>query len=111
MIYLGFPYGSNFGWGVLGKEVALAMAQLTEVRLLSPPNADQRLDDEFDRFQIAKLLTSPQQHGRQLGNAWQMDGPVIQAVIGRNLEPFVPQLAPPPMSAMPSSRRTSCRRP
>lgn len=58
MIYLGFPYGSNFGWGVLGKEVALAMAQLTEVRLLSPPNADQRLDDEFDRFQIAKLLTS-----------------------------------------------------
>jgi glycine cleavage system aminomethyltransferase T len=23
MIYLGLPYGSTFGWGVLGKEIAL----------------------------------------------------------------------------------------
>jgi glycosyltransferase involved in cell wall biosynthesis len=95
MIYLGFPYGSNFGWGVLGREVALALAQLTEMRLLSPPNADQRLDDEFDRFQISKLLASAQEHGRQLGDAWELDGPVIQTAVGRGLMPFVPHLVPP----------------
>ena len=95
MIYLGFPYGSNFGWGVLGKEVALAMADLTDVRLLSPPNADQRLDDEFDRFRICKLLATPKEHGRKVGDAWQMDAPVIQAAVGLSLDPFVSQVAPP----------------
>jgi glycosyltransferase involved in cell wall biosynthesis len=95
MIYLGFPYGSHFGWGVLGKEVALAMAQMTDVRVLSPPKADQRLDDEFDLFRIRKLLATPQDQGRKSGKFWQVDGPVIQAAIGRDLAPFMPGLAPP----------------
>jgi glycosyltransferase involved in cell wall biosynthesis len=95
MIYLGLPYGSNFGWGVLGKEVALAMSQQTDIRILSPPKVDQRLDDEFDRFRLRKLFASPQDHGQKAGKVWQMDGPVIQAAIGRELEPFVPGLAPP----------------
>jgi glycosyltransferase involved in cell wall biosynthesis len=62
---------------------------------LSPPNADQRLDDEFDRYQIRQLLTSPQEHGRQVGDSWQLDGPVIQTAVGRPLVPFVPHIVPP----------------
>src|SRR5437763_1723755 len=95
MIYLGFPFGSTFGWGVLGKEVALAMAELAEIRLLCPPKIDQRLADEFDFFRLRKFMISPEQFARSTNNARQADGPVIQAAVGRALEPFVHGLASP----------------
>src|SRR5262245_47490801 len=95
MINLGFPYGSNFGWGVLGKEVALAMASLTETRVLCPPSIDQRLDDEFERYRLQTLMASPAKCGVNVNGAWKLDGPVIQAVVGRTLEPFVHDLTPP----------------
>jgi glycosyltransferase involved in cell wall biosynthesis len=89
MIYLGFPYGSNFGWGVLGKEIALAMAQSAEVRFVTPPDIDQRVDDEFERYRMRALLVDARQIGAKL------DGPLIQATIGRGLEPFVAGLPVP----------------
>ena len=92
MVYLGFPYGSTFGWGVLGKEVALAMTELTEMRLLCPPKVDQRLADEFDLYRLRKLMISSERCGQVAGNLRQLDGPVILAAVGRNLEPFVPGL-------------------
>jgi len=95
MIYLGFPIGSDIGWGVLGKEVVLAMAQLADVRLLPQPNDNQRIVDEFELFQIRKLLAMPKKHGRRIGSFWKMDGPVIQIAQGPVLEPYVPVLAPP----------------
>jgi len=95
MIYLGFPTSSDIGWGVLGKEVVLAMAQLTEVGLLPQPNDSQRIVDEFDLFQIRKLLVKPKKHGQRIGRFWKMDGPVIQIAQGAVLEPYVPVLAPP----------------
>jgi glycosyltransferase involved in cell wall biosynthesis len=95
MIYMGLPYGSNFGWGVLGKEVALAMSRLTDMRVLSPPGAQQNLDDEFDRYQMRRLMAASQKNWRLVNGAWVLDGPMIQAAFGRNLDPFVPQVAPP----------------
>ena len=99
MVYLGLPYGSNFGWGVLGKEIALAMAKTTEVRLFAPPHVDQRLDDEFELYHLRRLLAEPKDHGRPVNGAWRLNGPVLQAAIGRTLEPFVPSLAPPAEAA------------
>lgn len=95
MIYLGLPYGSNFGWGVLGKEIIFAMSQLTDVRVLAPPQVDQRLFDEFELFQLRRLLADPKDYGQQTNGAKPLSGPVIQAAIRRGLEPFVPNLAPP----------------
>lgn len=90
MIYLGMPYGSNFGWGVLGKNVALAMAEMTDVRVIAPPGLDQRIADEFEAYRFRKLLLPT-----PAGDRWKLDGPVIQAAIGRSLEPFVPLVEPP----------------
>src|SRR5438132_1166323 len=95
MIYLGFPYGSNFGWGVLGKEVALAMAELTDVSILAPPHADQRLEDEFDAFRLRRLIASAQYPGHQADQIRQINGPVIQTAVGRELIPFVSHVPPP----------------
>jgi glycosyltransferase involved in cell wall biosynthesis len=90
MIYAALPFGSNFGWGVLGKQVVLALAQLTDVCLRYPPNVKQQLDDEFDVFQLRSLIASPQENRRP-----HADGPIIQAAIGKDLHAFVPHLAPP----------------
>ncbi|HVX15398.1 MAG TPA: glycosyltransferase family 4 protein [Pirellulales bacterium] len=87
MIYLGVPYGSNFGWGVLGKEIAFAMARSTDVRVIAPPDIDQRLDDEFERYHLRRLLVSP-------SDVSSANVPLIQAAIGRTLDPFVPGLPP-----------------
>ena len=95
MLYIGVPYGSNFGWGVLGKELVLAMSQLTDVRLLAPPGVPQAIDDEFDRFQIQKVMANSSRNWRQVGSAWRLDGPMIQAAYGRGLQEWVPQVAPP----------------
>jgi glycosyltransferase involved in cell wall biosynthesis len=95
MIYVGLPFGSNFGWGVLGKEVVLAMSQLSDIRLLSPPNVQQQLTDEFDQFQMRRLMARSQKNWRLEGSTWVLDGPMIQAAFGRGLDPFVPQIKPP----------------
>ncbi|HZZ77583.1 MAG TPA: glycosyltransferase family 4 protein [Gemmataceae bacterium] len=89
MIYLGFPYGSNFGWGVLGKEIALAMARLAEVRVVAPAKIDQRLDDEFERFALGQLLIDLDKVNSPFSRR------IIHAAIGRSLEPFVPGLPTP----------------
>jgi glycosyltransferase involved in cell wall biosynthesis len=95
MIYIGLPYGSNFGWGVLGREIMLAMSRLTDIRVLSPPGVQQNLDDEFDRFQMRRIMANSQKNWRQVNGTWSLDGPMIQAAFGRGLDPFVPQITPP----------------
>jgi glycosyltransferase involved in cell wall biosynthesis len=95
MIYIGLPYGSSFGWGVLGREIMLAMSRLTDIRVLAPPGVQQNLDDEFDRYQMRRLMATSQKNWRQVNGTWTLDGPMIQAAFGRGLEPFVPQITPP----------------
>lgn len=90
MIYLALPFGSNFGWGVLGKEIILALSHLEEVRLLYPPEVHQHVTDEIDHFRLRRLVTAAEVNRRPV-----QDGPVIQAAIGDTLRPFVPHLAPP----------------
>jgi glycosyltransferase involved in cell wall biosynthesis len=84
-----------FGWGVLGREIILAMSRLSDIRVLVPPGVQQNLDDEFDKFQMRRIMASSQQNWRLVNGAWVLDGPMIQAAFGRTLEPFVPQVAPP----------------
>lgn len=97
MIYVGVPFGSAFGWGVLGKEITLALADLTDIRVLIPPEVDQRISDEVELYRIRKLLVGVEQHGQQVGDSWRLNGPVIQAAasISQGLLPFVPHIAPP----------------
>jgi glycosyltransferase involved in cell wall biosynthesis len=95
MIYIGLPYGSNFGWGVLGREIMLAMSRLTDIRVLAPPGVQQHLDDEFDRYQMRRIMATSQKNWRQVNGTWTLDGPMIQAAFGRGLDPFVPQITPP----------------
>jgi glycosyltransferase involved in cell wall biosynthesis len=71
------------------------LADLAEVRLLCPPNADQRLSDEFDLYRMRKLLPTPEDRQHQTGEKWDVGGPVIQTAVGRGLVPFVPQVVPP----------------
>jgi glycosyltransferase involved in cell wall biosynthesis len=95
MIYLGLPFGGNIGRGVLGKQIAFALEKLTEVRVLAPTQYQQQLVDEFERFHMRQLLTVPERHGQQVAGAWQLDGPVIQGLMGNSYLPFVTGLVPP----------------
>ena len=95
MIYLGFPYRIQFWLGRARQGSRPCSLQLTEIRVLAPPNADQRLDDEFDLFRMRQLVAVGQEHGQQIGDAWRMDGPVIQSAVGRGLDPFVRGMAEP----------------
>ena len=93
MIYLALPFGSTFGWGILGKEVILALSRLADVRLLYPPTVHQQIDDEFDFIQLRRLIASPAENLRQFGGAPDPTVPVIQAAIGPTFRALAPSFA------------------
>ena len=95
MIYLCLPVGSNFGWGILGREIAFALSRQTEICLLAPPERPQPITDEFDSWQVRRLMASPDVLAKLTRTNWVPDGPIIQMADGANFARFVPQLAPP----------------
>ncbi len=96
MIYVGLPLGSTYGWGVLGKQVVLEMAQLADIRLLVPPPGLSALRseiDEIDWHRLRQLTPGPEDHRYMEANPGRMPGPVIQSCV--NLIPRFPQITPP----------------
>lgn len=83
------------GWGVLGKEVVLALSRITDVWILSPPGLEQQIKDEIDLFQFRKLLLASEEHQRMIGSSWGRDAPVIQAAMGGSLAAYVPEVGLP----------------
>lgn len=84
MIHLVLPVGDRFGWGVCGREVSLALARRAEVHRwpVSAGELDGVADPLVRRFLAG--LTVPEGADRRV------DGPVLKAVRGVDLEPVGP---------------------
>ena len=88
MIYAALPIGWSMGWGIMGKEIALALSRLTDIRVACTASEPPSFSDEFDRLQLERLTFTPP-------SGTVLDGPIIQAVHGDEFQPFVPEIPPP----------------
>ncbi len=82
MIYLNFPIGSNFGWGVCGKYVARELAALTPLTLITDQLHADMVGDEFELHRLRQLLP-PSVDLRELQTS-----PLLQAIAGSHMAPI-----------------------
>lgn len=90
--YVGFPLGSNFGWGICGRYCTLELARLGETVLLPFVNPAQALPhDPLAAFELQRLLISQSRWERfeRRGEVVQLDGPLLVAISGKNMTPSV----------------------
>lgn len=92
MIYLNFPVGGMHGWGVCGKYVALHLANLSPLCLLTNPFTPELDLDELSRHELHRLLPSPTMAQQlDLSRPVQLDGPLL-AGAPQQLSPWMPNL-------------------
>jgi len=92
MIHLNFPVGGVHGWGVCGKYIALNLADLTPIRLLTNPIVPELDLDELARHALNRLLPPPDESQRfDLSKPVQLDGPLLQGAV-QQLAPWMPSL-------------------
>src|SRR5688572_11642686 len=94
MLYVSFPTGAFHGWGVLGKNLALELARLTEIRLLTEAFTPEAMGGEFDYFAMQSLLP---REGEVVvtptaGRDKKLNGKLLTAVDTVNMSPRVPNL-------------------
>ncbi len=86
MLYLVFPLGHNYGWGVCGKYLTKELAKLTEAKLLASPDEMNKINDELDHLFLEGVFADREIFATGLkGN---LPEPVIQAIMGHNLLPM-----------------------
>jgi len=82
MLYLVFPLGHNYGWGVCGRYLAKELAKIAETRLLTGADDINKVDDEIDRLFLKGISADRE------AVAGDLPGAVIQAIMGHNLLPM-----------------------
>ena len=94
MVYIDFPLGSAFGWGVCGKYCARELARLTPTRLLADEFGAEVVGDAFEWLELAKLhypkarLTGlPARSGVTM-----LDAPLLECIAGNDMLPRSPSL-------------------
>lgn len=86
MLYLVFPLGHNYGWGVCGKYLAKELAKLTATKLLTSPDEMNKINDELEHFFLKSIFADREAFATGLKGA--LPEPVIQAIMGHNLLPI-----------------------
>lgn len=86
MLYLVFPLGNNFGWGVCGKYLAKELAKMTATKLLTSPDEMNKINDELDHLFLKSIFAN--REGFTTGLKGDLPEPVIQAIMGHNLLPM-----------------------
>ncbi|TSA52859.1 MAG: glycosyltransferase family 1 protein [Planctomycetaceae bacterium] len=86
MLYLVFPLGNNFGWGVCGKYLAKELAKITATKLLANPDEMNKINDELDHLFLKSVFADREAFATGLKGA--LPEPVIQAIMGHNLLPI-----------------------
>src|SRR5947207_11473031 len=90
MLYLNLPIGVAHGWGVCGKNIAIQLAKIAPVKLLTPPFDPVSVGADLDHFALQRLLPSPQDAAR-IAQSQRVDGPLLQ-LANQQLQPMTPNL-------------------
>jgi glycosyltransferase involved in cell wall biosynthesis len=94
VVYIDFPLGSLFGWGVCGKYCARELARLTPTRLLADEFSAEVVGDAFEWLELAKLH-HPKARLADLptrSGVTALDSPLLECVAGTNMLPQSPGL-------------------
>ena len=90
MLYLNLPVGVAHGWGVCGKNIALQLSHLTQVKLLTPPFTATSVGSALDHHALQQLLPTPEE-SRRLSASRTLDAPLLQ-LANKQLQPMTPNL-------------------
>ena len=89
MLYLILPCGSNFGWGICGKNLVRELSDITEVALISEKFDLQTIADELDfHFLKSKQIDPKEISATGVGDSLSVDQPVLQAITDHQLQPW-----------------------
>lgn len=86
MLYLVFPLGHNFGWGVCGKYLAKELSKMTATKLLTSSDEMNKINDELDHLFLNSMFIDREAFTTDLKG--DLPEPVIQAIMGHNLLPM-----------------------
>jgi glycosyltransferase involved in cell wall biosynthesis len=92
MIYLVMSCGTNFGWGVCGKYVLRELAKLDQVRLVAPGIDPAAVGNDLEHRYLSTLLAAPDEFQRLAAPGNGPRTPVLQAIVGANMEPLPPRV-------------------
>jgi glycosyltransferase involved in cell wall biosynthesis len=94
MLYVSFPTGAFHGWGVLGKNLAMELAELTDIRLLTENFTPEAMGGELDFHAMQRLLPAAGDVSLTAtdGPDRILNGKLLTAVDTVNMAPRVPNL-------------------
>lgn len=85
MFSLAFPLGSDYGWGICGKQITREMAKLGSVGLLTDTFSAATVGDPLACFLLKRLQIDEQ--SASLG-----EHPLLQAIVTPRFKPFRPEV-------------------
>jgi glycosyltransferase involved in cell wall biosynthesis len=89
MLYVNMSIGSAYGWGVLGKNVALELARLEPTRIIGEPFPMIAIGDALEFYELSKLCLDAKEAATFLtGDTPRvLDGPLLQGMSDERLLP------------------------
>ncbi|MGH8686306.1 MAG: glycosyltransferase family 4 protein [Burkholderiales bacterium] len=89
MIYIDFPLGSVFGWGVCGKYCARELARRTETRLLAEEFSPEIVGDAFDWLELSRIHYPRERLAGLAAHAGitRLDAPLLECIAGNEMLP------------------------
>ena len=94
MVYIDFPLGSAFGWGVCGRYCARELSRMTPTRLLADEFSPEIVGDALEWLELdalyyprTRLTTFPAVSG-----VTRLDAPLLECIAGKDMRPQSPGL-------------------
>jgi glycosyltransferase involved in cell wall biosynthesis len=92
MIHAVLPAGSYHGWGICGKYIVREMSKFTDITLMTEQFDFNEIGDEFDfRLLNDKRMADGDYEAIKKSPSWNVNAPVLQAIIGNSMRPLLPQ--------------------
>jgi glycosyltransferase involved in cell wall biosynthesis len=88
MIYLNLALGSNYGWGICGKNIARQLARLESVRIISEPFDAGAIGDLLEFHELDALLSDMERDSFTTSEGVRVaNGPLLQGIANETLVP------------------------
>ena len=97
LLWLIMPVGSMHGWGVCGKYLALEISRLSGVNFVTDDFESQAKQDHY-HYKLLSEINTPLEQITDLKNdqeVYALQRPVLQAIEGANLKPWLIQAKAP----------------
>jgi glycosyltransferase involved in cell wall biosynthesis len=94
VIYVDFPLGSAFGWGICGKYCTLELARRVPTRTVVEEFSQEGVGDGLEWRELAPLLLPRERLARfpREGQIVRLDGPLLECIAGKEMLPASPTL-------------------